>query len=402
MKQFFTVFGYHFKESAFSKTAIISMAVTFIATLAILGGIHWFSQSQEPAEIVIIQNSDVYRLDENILNELLEDVNLRFESSNQLDQLRTELENGEIDTIFVIEGNEIPVITSFHENTSHLGSEMVITQLIHQQYLAQVMGENEVSPEVVEQLLLPIQVIHEPLRNQEEAMIGNAVAQVFGWILYMVLIICGQVVANGIVSEKTSRVMEVMISKVKPIYMMYAKILVALTNIFVLVLPIVIGAFIADQLGWFALSDILNFISSVEIDGRIIGVGILFMILGYLLYSLLFAAAGAMCSSAEMLASVTSPLIFAIVIPFILPLMLPSESIVMTIMSYIPFFSPFVTFNRFASGIAGNMELGIVIAIMIVTIIILGKFATRVYINGVMRYAEKVTLKDIKQLMKKQ
>ena len=402
MKQFFTVFGYHFKESAFSKTALISMAITFAATLAIFGGIHWFTQSQDPAEIVIIQTSNTYVVEESFLNEVLEDVNFRFESYSQLEELRTELENGEIDTIFLIEGEEIPSITSIHENTSHFESEMVITQLIHQQYLAHVMGDNEVSPEVVEQLLMPIQVNHEPLRNQEEAIIGTVMSQVFGWILYMVLIICGQVVANGIVSEKSSRVMEVMISKVKPIYMMYAKILVSLTNILVLVIPAVAGAIVAAQLGWFALGDILEFLSALDINSQMIIVGVVFLVLGYLLYSLLFAAAGAMCSNAEMLATVTSPLIFAIIIPFILPTMLPSESIIMVIMSYIPFFSPFVTFNRFASGIAGTMEVGIVIAIMIVTIIILGKFATRVYINGVMRYSEKVSFKDVKQLLQRQ
>jgi len=144
MKQFFTVFSHHFKESAFSKTATITMAITLVVTLAIFGGIHWFIQSQEPAEIAIIQTSDTFVIDEAMLNEILEDVNFRFEVYNQLDNLRTALENGEIDTIFILDGEDVPVITSIHETRSHLESEMVITQLLQQKYLAHVMGENEV------------------------------------------------------------------------------------------------------------------------------------------------------------------------------------------------------------------------------------------------------------------
>ena len=402
MKQFFTVFSYHFKESAFSKTATITMAITLVATLAIFGGIHWFIQSQEPAEIAIIQTSDTFVIDEAILNEILEEVNFRFEAYNQLDNLRTALENGDIDTIFILDGEDVPVITSIHENRSHLESEMVITQLLQQQYLAHVMGDNEVSPEVVEQLLTPVQVNYEPLRNQEEAMIGNAMGQIFGMALYFILIICGQVVANGIVSEKSSRVMEIMISKVKPIYMMYAKILVSLTNILVFVVPIVLGTMIANQLGWFAMGDFMELLASLELDSHIFIIGGIFLVLGYLLYSLLFAAAGAMSSSSETLATVTTPLFAAIMIPYFTLILFPAESLIMRVMSYIPFFSPFVTFNRYASGIASLTEVGISVAIIVVTILILGKLTTRVYINGVMRYSEKVSFKDVKQLLQKQ
>ena len=71
-------------------------------------------------------------------------------------------------------------------------------------------------------------------------------------------------------------------------------------------------------------------------------------------------------------------------------------------MSYVPFFSPFVTLNRYASGVASLTEVRISVAIMVVTILILEKLTTRAYIKGVMRYSEKVSFKEIKKLLQKQ
>ena len=398
MKKFMICFLFHFKESVLTKTALIMAAVSFVGTIALIGGVSWWNSSQDDAEIVIFQNSEVYTLDASLLE--IEGVSFSFKPFEDLELTKEELDAGEIDNIFVIEGTDMPNITSIYYDTSHFESELLISQLIGQQYLARVMAANDISADVADQLMAPIEVVHESLLDQEEMMIGSIISYIFGFALYLLLIICGQSIATSVVTEKSSRVMEVMISKINPLYMMFAKIISVLAVILTNVLSLVAAVVLCHFIGWVNLSSLLEGVLAV-LEFPVIALGFTFVILGYFLYGLLFAAAGAMCSKVEDLQSVITPLTMAIIIPFIMNSFLPSHSPILAISSYIPFFSPFVTFDRFATGIAAPLEVGIVLTIMLVSIIILGKLAARIYVNGVMHYSDSVKLKDIKKLLQR-
>lgn len=398
MKKFMLCFGFHFKEAALTKTALIMALLSFVGTIGIFGGIYWWGQRDADTEIVIVQNSEVYTLDSSLLE--IEGVTFSFKSYEDLEAAKEELEARDIKNIFIIEGEETPVIRSLYGESSHFESELLISHLIGQQYLARVMVENDISVEVAEQLLAPVEIQGEPLRDEEEVLRGNLVSVVFSIALYILLLGSGSTIATSVVTEKSSRVMEVLTSKINPLTMMFAKILSVLAVMLVNLFSTFVAALVAQLIGWASLDNLAAGILEI-LDIQTIVLGITFVILGYFLYALLFAAAGAMCSRTEDLQSVITPLTFAIMIPYLATVIIPGHSPLFTIASYIPFFSPFVTVDRLVSGMASTVEVGIVLVIMVISIFILGKLAARIFVNGVMHYNDSVKLKDLKKLLQR-
>jgi ABC-2 type transport system permease protein len=101
---------------------------------------------------------------------------------------------------------------------------------------------------------------------------------------------------------------------------------------------------------------------------------------------------------------VLMPITFLIIAAFFISinaLMNPNGTLV-TISSFIPFFSPLVAFSRFVAGEMNSIEIISSILILIVTIGIITRIASRIYVNGVMFYSEKVKWKDIARLVKRQ
>jgi|GEM_PF-524784 len=409
MKKFIQVFGFHFKESIASKMSILVNVGLLVATLGFFGITHWLEhrEAQVPV-IVVINNSDTFIVDEAVLNSVSSDIEFSVQPLSALEQARLDLEASDIDSIFIISGNRVPVIDSISLNLAHLETSMaearmIITDKIHQQYLTLVMEQENVSPQVVESLLTPISGEHEYIQSIEEVMSNLVINYLFGMALALIMLTYGNTIGSAILNEKTSRVMEVMISKVKPVYMMYAKILAVLGKALANILAIGIGFGVALILGW-ANMRVFNIFGTVvdlsQMGASTLIIGLIFLILGYFMYAMIYATAGALCSKQEDYNSIGVPLQFGPMIPFFFIITADLNSTLAGIMTYIPIFSPFVTFSRYTEGLASYLEVGISLALLILMLLVMSKFATKLYVGGVMHYSEKFRFKDIKKLMK--
>ena len=78
------------------------------------------------------------------------------------------------------------------------------------------------------------------------------------------------------------------------------------------------------------------------------------------------------------------------------------NSTIVVISSYVPFFTPMVTFSRFVAGETGMLEIMITLAGLLATIGILSAVTSRIYVNGVMNYSDKVKFKDLAKFIKRQ
>jgi ABC-2 type transport system permease protein len=122
-----------------------------------------------------------------------------------------------------------------------------------------------------------------------------------------------------------------------------------------------------------------------ELDLTIIIAFITYFILGYFIFGLLYAAIGSVVSRTEELQMVLMPITMLIVAAFFISinaLMNPNGTFVQ-ISSYIPFFAPLVAFSRFVAGEMNFIEVSASILILLVTIAILTRIASRIYMNGV-------------------
>lgn len=217
-------------------------------------------------------------------------------------------------------------------------------------------------------------------------------------ILYMSLLLYGINVMRSVLEEKTSRIMEVMLSVAQPKEMMAGKILgvgaVGVTQL-------AIWNITAGALAAYGVAVARVPISSV-LSGEKLAAFIVFFLLGYALYSTLYAAIGAMVNSEQEAQQiqflVLIPIIGAIAIAF--PVLQNPGSQVAVWASMIPFTAPIIMFIRFVVQQPPWWEVGLSIALTIATIYGLIVLCGRIYRVGILMYGKKPTLPEIMKWIK--
>ena len=222
----------------------------------------------------------------------------------------------------------------------------------------------------------------------------------------MFIVAFGNTIAMNIASEKASRVMEVMLPKVKPLTMMYAKILAVVSTALLQLVVLACGYLIPYLLGWIDLESASLFgipIDFTKLDAKVISMFLVYFITGYLLYAMMYAAAGAVVSKTEDLQAVSFPVMILIMAAFFISIKSLSDpnSTIVVVSSYVPFL-PMVTFSRIVAGEAGMLEITITLAVLLATIAVLNAVTSRIYVNGVMNYSDKVKFKDLAKFIKRQ
>lgn len=222
------------------------------------------------------------------------------------------------------------------------------------------------------------------------------------FMLYFSLIVYGMYVANGVVEEKSSRVMEMMIATVKPTTMMAAKILgigaVGLTQYFIWI-GTGLGLLILKGKGISLIPGITFQVTTIE-PLYLIYFGI-FFILGFLLYASMYAGIGAMVSRPEDTNQAVGPMTFLIVAAFMvamLSLYSPDNPWIVGL-SYVPFFTPMVLFARIV--LTDVSTLGVLLGILdlVLSTLLLMWIAGKMYRAGVLMYG-KVSWRDMIRLVR--
>lgn len=211
-----------------------------------------------------------------------------------------------------------------------------------------------------------------------------------GILVYGSLMIYGPGVAQGVVEEKTSRVVELLLATVRPWQLMLGKVL-GIGLVGLLQFAVVAAAGLAAGLG----TGQLRMPSSVAVGT--VGWTLLWYLLGFLLYALLFAAAGALVSCQEDIGGVTGPILMLIIVPYVVGIsVLPSDpdSGLARTLSLIPVFSPMLMPIRIALGVAPGWEMGLTVALTGLLTVALVGLAARVYRNSVMRTGARVPFRE--------
>lgn len=261
---------------------------------------------------------------------------------------------------------------------------------------------------------------------QERAVIGFF----FGYFMFIFIFMYGVQVMRGVMEEKQNRVVEVLISSVKPFQLMMGKIIgIALVGFIQFMLWIIItstmvvagtSVLMADKFDPAALAEqgvtaemkaelmerdasdgmdqsmVFDLIEQVNIP-LVLGVFLFYFICGYLLYSSLLAAIGSAVDSEtdtqQFMFPVTVPMIVAIIIAQMA--VYNPESPAVLWCSLIPFTSPIVMMVRVAMGSAPVWQLLLSMALLIGTFIFTTWLAGRIYRTGILMYGKKVSWKEM-------
>jgi ABC-type Na+ efflux pump permease subunit len=222
------------------------------------------------------------------------------------------------------------------------------------------------------------------------------VGVVFVVLIFITLVIYGMWVAAGVVAEKSSRVMELLISAASPAELVIGKVagigLAGLVQYVAILVPALATLFLQDRIATLVLGSS----SGLDVSLGALTPGLLtaygaFWILGFILYALIYAAAGSLVSRAEDLQVLALPLSIIAIGGYLQAVMALSGGIstFIRISSYVPFWSPFVMLTRLTVGRVEPWELVLTFGLLIASIPIVGVIAVRVYSAGVLLYGQR-------------
>ncbi|WP_410596251.1 ABC transporter permease [Amycolatopsis sp. lyj-23] len=213
---------------------------------------------------------------------------------------------------------------------------------------------------------------------------------VAGILIYLSLMINGQTVAQGVVEEKTSRVVELLLSTIKPWQLMAGKVLGIGVVGLIQMLVIGIGGVVAGL-----ATGVLTISVSAAV-GTVVWL-IVWYLLGFFMYSIVFAALGALVSRQEDVGGATMPALMFVIAGYVIGIsVLPSDpgNTFVEVLSVIPVFSPTLMPMRLAMGGVPVWEAVVSVGLVVLLIPALIWLAARIYRNAVMRTGAKVKLRD--------
>jgi ABC-2 type transport system permease protein len=228
------------------------------------------------------------------------------------------------------------------------------------------------------------------------------VGVVFVVLIFITLVIYGMWVAAGVVAEKSSRVMELLISAASPGQLVIGKVagigLAGLVQYLAILIPALSTLLLQDRIATLLLGGQ----SSVDLSLAVLTPGLLaaygaFWILGFVLYALIYAAAGSLVSRAEDLQVLALPLSLVAIGGYFLAVMALSGGIspFVRLASYVPFWSPFVMLTRLTVGHVEVWELVLSYGLLLATIPVVAMVAVRVYSAGVLLYGQRPGIRAI-------
>ena len=248
--------------------------------------------------------------------------------------------------------------------------------------------------------------------SSTEASIG--IGFITGILIYMFIFMYGTMVMRGVIEEKTNRIVEVIISSVKPFQLMIGKIfgvaLVGLTQFILWVFLTILISTVAETL-FINQAEVTNNLNSVDqsvflnelskltggIDLSLIFVSFIFYFLfGYLMYSALFAAVGsavdAEADTQQFMLPITIPLIFSFIL--IQPIMDNPDGALAFWMSLVPLTSPIIMMARLPFGVE-TWQLTLSMLLLIIGFIFTTFIAGKIYRTGILMYGKKISYKEL-------
>ena len=248
--------------------------------------------------------------------------------------------------------------------------------------------------------------------SKAEASMG--IGFICGILIYMFIFMYGTMVMRGVIEEKTSRIVEVIISSVKPFQLMMGKILgvalVGLTQFALWILLTIAIASVAELMFMDAssmttelnstqqsilLSELSNLTGGINLMQIFVSF-IFYFLAGYLMYSSLFAAVGsavdAEADTQQFVLPITIPLILAFIL--IQPIMENPDGPLAFWMSIIPFTSPVIMMVRLPFGVA-TWELALSMGVLILSFVLTTYLAGKIYRTGILMYGKKTSYKEL-------
>ena len=224
-------------------------------------------------------------------------------------------------------------------------------------------------------------------------------------VLYMVIMLYGQLVASGVAAEKSNRAMELLITSANPISMMFGKVLACglagLGQIAAIFGSAVL--FYGVNKSYWAGSELIE--SLFAIPGSLLVYMLVFFVLGFFIYAFLYGAVGSTVSKTEDVGTASMPINMAFIVVYMVVIFSLSSGSVdnaaMKILSFFPLTSPMAMFARIAMSTVPFWEIALSIGLLVAGVIAIGILAAKIYRVGVLLYGTRPKLGELIKALKR-
>ena len=399
MQQFFTVFKYEFKKIVLSKGYLISTGIMAI----ILAGVFFLPQlisdlklfgSSDNTPVALIKTD--YAKSETLVQTIhaaLPDYEVKL-TDKSTDEAKQEVIDDKAK--FFIEANhDLTEITEYSKigfSDASVREVQSIDTIVKNLRQSDLLAEQNLAPAAIAKVLNPdVKINLETVNKNGAASVIYTFALIYA--LYMAITFYGSHVMNSVVTEKTSRAMEVLATSVKPNALLFGKIISTSLAGLIQIAAIIIEAFICVKISSVNNPDFpVNQIIS-NIPTQILVYMLIFFLLGFLIYSFLYGAFASTVSKIDELSSAIMPVQIIIVFTFIATMSAINSGNADTpfnvFLSYFPFTAPMMMFTRAIISNVSTLEIILSILVLIVSTYFIGWLSARIYRVGILMYGEK-------------
>lgn len=413
MEKIFTIIKREYREAVFKKSFIIMTLLTPIIMIAmgIVPSLLVRMDIEEPTVLSILDESGI--IADKIpaaLDDSLKDGTPRFvinmlQANSDTDQIiEAQKENINSETIDgflvipkdIVQGDDLKY---YSKNVANFDLNRRLQKIVSTITIDHRLQNSGFDHEVINELTKSVGIktikITKEGEESERGFIDEFFSTfIFVLILYVTLIMYGMSIMRSIIQEKTTRIIEVLLSSANPFQIMAGKILgqgsVGLTQYIIWVLFGMILIFFGARMMPVS-ADAFNFSPEVLLYF------ILFYLLGYFLFSTMYTGVGAITNTDQEAQQAATPITFMLIIPLILISFMVKnpDSTIVQVLSYIPFFSPIIMFARINLATPSIIEIWTSVLILVVTIVLMIFLVAKIYRVGILMYGKRPTLPEI-------
>ena len=404
MRNLLTVISFTMKDMVKRKSFIISTLI--ILVLIVIGfnlpNIIKSISGEEYTERILISDS------ENIFEgnlELLNDYELGYEiqiENKTYEEIKQKIEDEEIESAIIIEkqDNNVKIRYIVEDTTLMEGVPEELVSTINSLYTNLQINKLGLTTEQLQSITPNFEFSLEQTEQQEAK--GNIFTMLMlSIVLFYAIYFCAYQVSSSITTEKTSKIMETLVTSTSPTTIVLGKTIgigiVGLLQMTVIVATALISA------NTFLEPELLESIIDVSTITPYLGfITIIYFVLGYLAYSLIYALTGSTVSKPEDIQSANTPVSILAMIGFYLAYMtmMSPMSELNYFASIFPLSSPFCMPFRIMMGLATGRDVIISIGILLAVIVLIAKVAIKIYSNAILNYGAKMSFKDIVNMYK--
>lgn len=404
MKDIITVMKFTIKDMVKRKSFIIS---TLIILLLIVVGfnipniIECMSGEASGDKLLIVDNENIFEGNLELLKQM--DLGYEIEIGNAtFEDIKTKIENGEIYDAIIIEkqANNVKIRYIVESTTMMEGVPESIINTINTLYTNMQISKLGLTEAQLQSITPNFEFTLE--QTDEEEASGNVlVIMLMSIVLFYAIYFCAYQVSSSITTEKTSKIMETLVTSTSPKTIVLGKTIgVGIVGV-IQMIAIVGTALISAKT--FLDPELLNSVLDMSNITPYLGIiTIIYFILGYLAYALLYALTGSTVSKPEDIQSANQPVALITVVGFYLAYftMMNPTSELNSFASMLPISSPFCMPFRIMMGLASGIDVALSIVILVVTIFVIAKVAIKIYSNAILNYGTKMGIKDIINMYK--